>query len=262
MPKATLSNINLYYETIGQGAPLLFIHGLGSSTRDWELQVTHFAEHYQAITVDVRGHGQSDKPPGPYSVPLFAADIAEFLKSIEITSTHVIGLSMGGMIAFQLAVSSPELMRSMVIINSGPELMVRTFKERMMLYQRLLIVRLLGMRKMGQVLASRLFPSPGQEDLRQVFIERWAENDKRAYLDATLGLVNWSVTDQLGFIGCPTLVIAADQDYTPISVKEAYVAKIPQAELVIIQNARHATPVERPKEFNEILMAFLAKEQQ
>lgn len=260
MPKLHVRDIDLYYEINGQGQPLLFIHGVGSSARDWGAQVAFFSQRYQVVTVDVRGHGQSDKPPGPYGIPLFAADTAELIKSLGIAPAHVVGLSLGGMIAFQLTVGTPDLVKSLVIVNSGPEFVIRTFKGYLQVFQRLLIVRLLGMRKMGQVLGKRLFPKPEHEELRQVFVERWAENDKRAYLDSLRAVVGWSVTDRLGTISCPTLVVAADEDYTPVSVKEAYVAEIPQAELVVIPDSRHATPAERPEQFNEVLMAFLSRQ--
>jgi len=259
MPKLHARDIDLYYESTGQGQPLLFIHGLGSSTRDWEPQVPVFAARYRVVTFDVRGHGQSDKPPGPYSVPLFAADTATLIRALDIAPAHVAGISMGGMIAFQLAVDAPELIRSLVIVNAGPEFVVRTIKERLQLLQRLLVVRLLGMRKMGEVLSKRLFLKPEQEELRQTFVERWAENDKRAYRDAMRALVGWSVAEHLGTIDVPTLVIASDEDYTPVALKEAYVAQMPQAELVVIEDARHAVTAERPAQFNQALLAFLTR---
>jgi len=212
------------------------------------------------VVFDVRGHGRSDKPPGPYSVPLFAQDAAALIRALEAAPAHVVGISMGGMIALQLAVDEPALVRSLVVVNSGPELVVRTFRERLMILQRFLIVRLLGMRKMGEVLSQRLFPRPDQAPLRQMFVERWAENDPRAYREAMRALVGWSVADRLGDIRCPTLVIASDQDYTPVSAKEAYVARMPNARLVVIPDAHHAVTVERPEEFNQALLDFLAQQ--
>jgi pimeloyl-ACP methyl ester carboxylesterase len=260
MPKLHIRDIDLYYEVTGQGQPILFIHGLGSSTRDWEQQVLIFSKHYHVVTFDLRGHGKSDKPPGPYSISLFAADTAELIKGLGIAPAHVVGISLGGMIAFQLAVSAPDLVRSLVVVNAAPEFIVRTFKERLQVFQRQFIVRLLGMRKMGEVLSKRLFPRPEQEELRRLFVERWAENDPRAYADAMRAIVGWSVADHLNAIRCPTLAIAADKDYTPVTLKEAYVARMPQAELVVIRDSRHATPVERPEQFNEAVMAFLSKQ--
>jgi pimeloyl-ACP methyl ester carboxylesterase len=129
----------------------------------------------------------------------------------------------------------------------------------MMVWQRVAIVKLLGMRKMGEVLSKRLFVKPEQEDIRRIFVERWAENDQRAYLSAMRALVGWSVAARIGSIPCPTLVIAADQDYSPLSVKEAYTAQIPGARLAVIPDSHHATPVERPQEFNLTLQKFLAE---
>jgi pimeloyl-ACP methyl ester carboxylesterase len=172
----------------------------------------------------------------------------------------VVGISMGGMIAFQLALDHPEMVKSLVIVNSGPEMVARTFKERLAVQQRLWITRLLGMRKMGEVLSQRLFPKPEQEPLRAMLVERWAENDARAWRDSMRAIVGWSVADRLSEIPIPTLVVAADADYTPVAAKQAYVAKMPHAELAVVQDARHALPVERPDEFNAVVAAFLSKQ--
>ena len=259
MPKIRVRDIEMHYKETGQGTPLLLIHGLGSSARDWERQIPYFSKNYRVITYDVRGHGQTDKPAGPYGIPLFAQDTAEFMKILNIESAHVVGISMGGMIALQLAVNAPERIRSLVVVNTGAELIVRSFREFLMVLQRKLIVRLLGMQKMGEILSGRLFPDPEHEELRKIFVEHWAENDPRAYRDSMQALLGWSVTDKLGFIPCPTLIVSADNDYTPVEVKEAIVAKMPNAKLVVIPNSHHAVPVERPEEFNRIVGEFLAE---
>jgi 3-oxoadipate enol-lactonase len=168
---------------------------------------------------------------------------------------------MGGMIGLQLAVDAPELVRSLVIVNSTPEMVVKTIKERMEVWQRTLIVRLLGMRKMGEVIGGRIFPKPEQADIRAIFTERWAENDPHAWLDSFRAIVGWSVSDQLEKITCPVLVVAADQDYTPVSTKEAYVNKLPRGELVVIEDSHHGTPVDQPEAFNQTLRAFLEKQE-
>ena len=260
MPILNLDDIDLYYEIVGKGDPLLFVHGLGSSSRDWEEQVGFFANRYKVIVFDVRGHGKSSKPPGPYSIPLFATDTSKMLKALGVGPAHVVGISMGGMIAFQLAVSQPEMVKSLVIVNSGPEFIVRTFKERMQVWQRFFIVRLLGMRKMGEVLSNRLFPKAEHEELRAVFVGRWAENDARAYREAMRAIIGWSVADQIKDIRCSTLVIAAEGDYTPVAAKKAYVERMARAELVVIEDARHALPAEKPEEFNAAVEEFFVEQ--
>jgi len=189
--------------------------------------------------------------------PRFADDIIAFLNAMKIAPVHLVGISMGGMIAFQIGVTAPKLLKSMVIVNSIPALRIQSPKDYLMVWQRLGIVRLLGMRKMGQFIGDRLFPKPEQTDLREIFTDRWAKNNKKAYLNAMRGLINWDVTEQLHRITCPVLVVAADKDYTPISEKETYTAKLPHAELIVIPDSRHATPVEKPDIFNEIVHTFL-----
>jgi len=259
MSRVQSNNINLFYEVNGKGQPLLFIHGLGSSSRDWELQSAEFSKNYQVITFDLRGHGQSDKPAGPYSLSMFASDAAGLLKSLGVDSAHVVGLSLGGGVAFQLAIDFPAKVKTMTIVNSAPELVVRTFKDRIRIWQRFAIVKLLGMRKMGEVLSKRIFPKDQHAPLRATFIDRWAENDPRAYQEAMRAMVGWSVTDKLGSIKCPSLIISADQDYTPVALKEVYTKLIPNAQLVVIADAHHATPVEQPEKFNAVLWDFLVK---
>ncbi|MCA9958095.1 MAG: alpha/beta fold hydrolase, partial [Anaerolineales bacterium] len=111
MPYQQVGDIQLYYEIHGTGEPVLLLHGLGSSVEDWELQLPLFSQKYQVVVVDVRGHGRSGKPSGPYSVPQFAADITAFIEQLGLAPLHMLGLSMGGMIAFQTAVDRPDLLR-------------------------------------------------------------------------------------------------------------------------------------------------------
>ncbi len=259
MPTLQINNVELYYKIIGQGEPVLFIHGLGSSTRDWQPQVSTFAKHYQVILFDVRGHGQSEKPPGPYSIPLFAKDTALLIEQLKLPPLPVIGISMGGMIAFQLAVDRPDLVNKLVVVNAGPEFAIHTFKERLKIWQRFLVVRLSGMRKIGEILSKRMFIKEDQGNLRKIFVDRWAENDTQPYCDSMKAIVGWSVLDKISEIHCPTLVLASDEDYTPVAEKQAYVKMLPQGELVVIDDARHALPVERPAEFNAALKSFLNK---
>ena len=259
MPTIHVNGADLYYEIHGTGEPVLLIHGLGSSTRDWDPQISELARTFQVVAFDVRGHGRSSKPKQRYSVKLFADDTAALIRQLGIGRAHIVGVSMGGMIAFQLAVDAPDLVRSLVIVNSGPAMPVRTLAQRMMIWTRVAIVRIKGMRRMGEVLAGRLLPKPEHAALRATFIERWAANDPDAYLAALHGLVNWGVMDRLPHITCPVLVLTADQDYTPIAVKRAYTAMMQHAELVIVEDARHFMPIEQPKPFNAALMLFLTR---
>ena len=257
MPNMNLGDIEIYYEMIGQGDPLLLIHGLGSSSQDWEMQLPEFSSHFQVINIDLRGHGRSEKPPGPYSIPLFAEDTARLISELGLESTHILGISLGGMVAFQMALDYPDLVRSLVIVNSVPELIAHNFKDRIDYWKRLLIVRLFGLEKMGQVLAERFFTEPEYEALRQIFVRRWAENYKPSYLASLKAAFGWSVLGRLGEILTPTLVVGADGDYFSNAEKERYTRLMPNAELIIVENSRHALPAEKPAEFNQTVLSFL-----
>ena len=259
MPFLDLPNLKLYYEMTGDGPPLLLIHGLGSSTRDWEKQVELFAREYQVITLDLPGHGRSDKPPGPYSIGMFADDTVALVRELGVAPLHVVGISMGGMVAFELTVRFPELVRSLTVVNSYPEMRVETLREHLQVWRRFLFLELLGMRGTGIMLGRHLFPKPEHRELRKIFANRWAENDKRAYRESLRALLNWDVERHLAEITCPVLVVASDQDYMPLDEKRAYASKIPKAKLIIIEDARHAVTAERPMQFNMILKEFLGE---
>lgn len=258
MPVARIRDIDVYYEVHGEGEPLMLVHGLGSSTEDWAPQVDYFARQYKVVTYDVRGHGRTAKPKAPYSVKQFAEDTAALIQYLGLGATHVMGISMGGMIALQLVADHPSLVRTLTVVNSGPELVLRTWKQRVGIYQRFVIVRLMGMRKMGQVLSTALLPRPEHADARRTFVERWARNEPGAYLRSLRALIGWSVTDRLGAIASPTLVVGADQDYTSVAFKQEYTNAIPTARLVVVPDSRHMLPVERPAEFNAVVGQFLS----
>lgn len=259
MSYLTIGDINIYCEMRGKGEPIVFIHGLGSSTQDWEHQTKFFEKNYAVIAYDQRGHGKTDKPKGPYSVKLFAADAANLIKQLGKGPVHVVGNSLGGMVAFQLVVDYPEVVKSLTIINSGPAVIFPTRRTRIAFFFRGVSVKLFGMRVLSKTLAKNLYPKPEQEHLRKTFIQRWQENDPKAYFESLKVFSNWNLLDRLGEIKCPTLVISADKDYTPVSLKQEYVKLIPNAELVVIPDSRHMTVNEQPEALNQAMAAFLRR---
>lgn len=256
MPYLSVDGTRLYYEETGSGTPLLFIHGLGSSGRDWDSQVDHFADRYRVLRMDLRGHGHSETTPGPYFVPQFSRDVAVLLRKMEAVPAHIVGLSMGGMVAFELAADAPRLVRSLVVTNSVADTRLHTWREVWFYVSRRTAVQLLGMRRVGQMLAKRLFVKPDQEELRRKFVRRWAANDKQAYLWSVDAIMRWSILDRLDRITAPTLLLASDEDYTPVAAKNRLAARLPNATLQVFEDARHALPVEHPEPFNGAVEGF------
>lgn len=259
MPYLSVDGCRLYYEEQGTGVPLLFVHGLGSSGRDWYEQGEYFSDRYRVLRIDLRGHGRSQRSDGPYHVAQFARDVAVILRKLSAAPAHVVGLSMGGMVAFELAASAPRLVRSLVVTNSMADTRLRSWRELWFYVSRRLAVQVLGMRRIGRILARRLFVDPDQEDLRREFVRRWSSNDKQAYLWSMDAIMGWSIGDRLERITAPTLLISSDEDYTPVSAKKRTVARMPNAQLVVIDDARHAVPVERPEAYNALVDGFLER---
>ena len=252
-----INDVDIYYQVAGSGDPLLLLHGLGSSSAAWQLQRESFSPDYKLILVDCRGHGRSGKPPGPYTMSLLADDTIKLLDALDVPAVHVVGLSLGGMIGFQMAVNHPQRLLSLTAVNTGPEVVPRTIKERLAIWQRKLLVNIFSMEQIAQSIGNGLFPEPEQAELRQMFIDGFAANDKAAYKATTGAILGWSVCHRLGEIQCPVLMISSDQDYTPVSAKERYLAEMPDARLVVINNSRHAVPIDQPEAFNATVREFL-----
>jgi pimeloyl-ACP methyl ester carboxylesterase len=260
MPTIRLDDgLSLHFEESGVGEPVLLLHGLGSSGRDWELVAPGLAAHHRVIIPDVRGHGRSDKPEGPYGVPLFARDIATFCERLGLTGVHVVGLSMGGMIGFQLAVDRPELVRSLTIVNSGPDMVPRTLRMRLMFATRVLLLKTLGPRGLARLLAPKLFPKPEQAELRRRVEEAIGANEPGVYQRATRGLIGWSVLERLKEISCPVLVLASDRDYTPLSAKKAYVDLLADARLQVLTDSGHAALMDQPGQLIQAVEGFFVE---
>jgi 3-oxoadipate enol-lactonase len=258
MPKLRIRDVDIFYEVTGRGEPLLFIHGLASSSESWKKQVTMFSEHYRVATFDLRGHGQSCKPSS-YGVEMFVADTTELIKSLKLGPAHVVGHSFGGIVGLQLCIDVPEMVKSLVLVNGYFEGHVRTFRDGFECLKHLALVGLTGRQREKRVVSRPLFPSQGKQQLYPAIIQRLAVNNKRAHARTFLALLSWSAVDKLSTIKCPVLVVASEQDLVPVSVKEAHLAKIPHVELMVIANSRHRVHTEQPEKFNAILMEFLAK---
>jgi len=257
MPRVLLGDLNVYYEVHGEGESLILLHGLGSSTRDWQFQLDDFAAHYQVITLDLRGYGQTDHPPGPYSIRLMSQDVIALVDHLDISSFHLLGYSLGGAVALQFAVDYARRVDKLIVVNSQPSFIPTKWRQKAEYYMRKTVVSAMGVQRLGPVIAKRLFPYHDQQDLRDLVIDRYSQNDAYAYLATLDALVTWSVVPQLSNLHMPTLFIAAEHDYTSVEDKQHYVDQIPNARMVVVENSRHGTPLDQPEVFNGHVLDFL-----
>lgn len=248
---------NLSYSVVGDGEPVVLLHGLGSQGRDWAPQIDALKEHYQVITMDCRGHGESPASQQALSMSDLAADVNEVLQELKIEAANIIGFSLGGMMAFQFAVEFPAKTHSLIVINSGPGPVTPSKHARRIVAFRKLVIRIFGLQFLAKLLARNLFPNESQKPLVGAFLQSISLVDKQTYLSILGAIRDFDVSARLSQIICPVLVITADQDYTPVSSKRAYSEKLADSRLIVIENSRHATPLDQPEVSNQIMLRFL-----
>lgn len=210
--------------------------------------------------MDVRGSGRSrslESPGGPFSIVQFAQDAEALLRHLGVGSAHVVGLSMGGMIAIELALRAPSLVRTLTVVNSGPDGTPSSLGHRVGIAARHLVTHLFGPGGMGVLLAPGLFPRPEMVSQRCVYRAQLRGNDEAAYLATIRAILSWSALDRVGEIAAPALVVASDGDFTPVEARAAYVRRMRQARLTVVRDARHALPMEAPERFDPVLARFL-----
>ena len=251
---------DLYYEEHGAGDPLVLLHGFGSSTQDWELQIPLLSERFRVVVIDFRGFGRSSRDRGPYKVEQFASDTLAVLDHLKIDRFRLLGYSMGGATAFQIGAQVPERIQRLILVNTQPSFLADTMRKRFEVALRKLVVRFMGMDRMARVIAARLFPHEEQQELRDRVIERYSTNSPHVYLGVLSTLPKWSVIEHIGSITAPTLVIAAEHDYTPFSEKEAFIPLMPDARIEMFENSRHGTPFDQHERFNTTVMKFMSEE--
>lgn len=258
MAQVTVNDIEMHYDRIGAGPPLLLLHGLGSSARDWESQIERFRGSHQLIVPDFRGHGRSDRPKGPYSIAGFAEDIARLIEELGVGPMPVVGISLGGMVGFQLAADRPELLTKLIAVNALPAFEMTRVSQKIQVAVRKVITRRLSMEKIGKVLSKRLFTDPDMGEQRSTMVRRWSENDKRAYEETFDAILAWpGVKAEMAQTEVPIVVINSELDYLAPEDKQPYIDAMPTAESVVIADAHHAVPMERPGRFNDVLERLL-----
>lgn len=257
MKYCSVNNIRLFYQDVGNGETIVFLHGLGSNSADWQQQIDYFSQKYRVIAIDCRGHGRSDKPTGKYTIPLFADDMVKLLNQLEIQSFHLVGLSMGGMIAFQIAVDHSQQVKTLTIINSSPAVPYNTLALKITVWSRLVIIKLMGLKKLAKVIGKKLFPLDNQGNLRAQLITSMQMLTKSSYSRSLLSFLGWDVSDKLSLLQMPVLVVAAEHDYTPVELKAEYCKKIKNSKLAVVSDSYHATPSDQPNALNILINSLL-----
>jgi 3-oxoadipate enol-lactonase len=240
-----------------ESVSVTFLHGLGSCCEDWILQLPSVDVDYAVLTVDLPGHGGSSMRGVWPRISNFADDVADLVRTLGLGPTHVVGLSLGGLVAQELALDHPDLVRSLVLVNTFPKIHLRTMRG-FRAHRRLPILLRGDMDALGGWLARELFPGDEMEEVRELAKTRIKSNARSAYVRNLLAVMRFNVSNRLGDIAAPTLVVSGDRDsMVPHELKESLVFGIPNAKIEIVNDSGHATPIDSPDIFNDVLVKFL-----
>ncbi len=262
MPFADLpTGVRLHYlDPNPSGSPaVLLLHGLGATGESWKLQFPPLIDAgMRPIAPSARGFGQSSYPGGKLTIAVFAEDMAALLEKLGTSPAHVVGISMGGTIALQLALSRPDMVRKLVLVSTFAKLHPKGVIGRLYFVIRLIMAYTFGIRAQAGIVARRIFPKPEQESLRQDLIRQVAQANPRAYRGAMMALGQFDVEDLLSTLQVPTLVITGSEDTNiPPENQQPLVERIPGARQVVIQGGGHAVSADSPEAFNQVILEFL-----
>jgi len=260
MPTTKLSKVHLYYEVtnfapLEQEHPaLLFVHGLNSSHEHWFNQVPVFARGRQVITVDLRGHGASSAPPEGYSAQDHAADIIELLDQLEYENVTVVGASLGGCIAQQIADRIPDRVKAIVPVGSCAQVPPELNRAEM-----LPMIEQMGFKNfLAQMLPAATFSPDVSPQLIQFVLGIAAAASDETIKARTLGGLVYDDMDAARRISCPALIVVGENDKTtPRSCSETLRELIPNSSLSVVPSCGHLPHLEAPQIFNAILERFL-----
>jgi 3-oxoadipate enol-lactonase len=259
----------IYYEISGKGRPLILLHGYALNSKMWALQKPIFEQNYQLVLIDLRGFGQSSCGDR-WSGDVLAGDVAGIIVGLDLHSAAILGFSMGGPIAYRIALQMPERISSLmfassILPSSGKEQKANQIKS----YKREIEI-LTGEGLEGWIAKTNLRTGPLVENLFKLkpgLIDFWNEilaNNNPDYLKAMLNArgqvsskTNWR--ERMAEIVQPTLIIAGALDSRFLDAADYLHRNISRSKLWIIEDAGHMVNLEKPEEFNQAVIEFLGQ---
>ena len=262
MPEIKVGDNILYCDTEGTGPPLVMIRGLGSNADHWYAQVPAFAREFQVVTFDNRGVARSSDPGGDFTISMMVEDTIGVMDALGIERAHILGLSMGGMIAQEIAINHPERVMGLVLVatHCGGAQYVKASKEVELIFKEMIYVA----SEESKIKASAaLFDSETLKKHAEI-VQEYAKISLEYPASALILTKQWEAVsqhdtyDRLERIGAPTLVLTGASDVlVPPENSRILAAKIPDSELTIIPGGGHQVLVEQPDLSNNAILRFL-----
>lgn len=264
MPIIRVNGAGLYYEEHGSGPETIFFaHGLLWSCRMFDKQVDVLKERYRCVAFDFRGQGQSEVTRDGYDMETLYEDAAALIEKLGGAPCHFLGLSMGGFIALRLAARRPELIRSLMLLETSAD---PEPSENIPKYKQLnLVARWIGLgpvvdRVMPIMFGQKFLTDPARAGERNLWRQRMGSNHRIGVTRATTGVITRKgVYDEIGKIRVPALIIVGDQDVatTPDRAQRLHEG-VPGSKLVTIPGAGHTSTVEEAAAVNAAITDFLS----
>ena len=272
MPTLSINGAQIYYEDSApnqdnlpqdqQKPVLLFAHGLLWGTHLYDKQVEHFKSSYRCIAFDFRGQGKSEVTKSGYDMDSLAEDAIALLEALEISKCHLVGLSMGGYVAQRVALKRPDLLHSLILLDTGAE---AENPEKKADYKKMLrAIHWLGMKRISKKVMPIMFGETFLNDKSRkqeykTWLEHLRQNNKKGAMRATAGVIERDgILSRLPDINLPTLIVVGDEDKpTPYEEAQKMHFAIKGSKLAVIKQAGHSTPVEQPERLNQVMSTFL-----
>lgn len=247
------------YERNGCSDTILLLHGLGSAAVDWSMQTAVLARHYHVAAFDFPGHGDSEPVPRRTSIRDLSRRVLGTAGHLDLEPGILVGHSLGGLVALQMALEAPGMFQALVLVNAVPRMTFSRHAARQAA-GRLPDVLMNRMDSLAGFVASEHFPGPDQDLLRRMAVRRIRSADRNTYLHLIRAIARFDVRSRLEEISVPVLVVSGTEDRVFSDRDKRILAdRIPNAEWVEMQGSGHASPQDSPELFNEILCSFLER---
>lgn len=262
MPTMEVNGIHIYYEMHGEGDPLILIMGLRRNAEWWYRQIPDLSKNFKLLIFDNRGAGRSDKPKIDYSIRLFADDTAELMKSLDIAKAHVLGVSMGGYVAQELAINYPEMVRSLVLgcTGAGGQSAVMMSSDRLKKFTDIdgLSPEEILKKDMDIYFSDQFVKEHPEEIKKFIEISLRYYQPPDAFERQFAACLKHDTLHRLGRITVPTLIMSGDDDFL-VPPENSRILKnlIPHAKLIFLEGKRHCFFIEEAERFNQEVVSFL-----
>jgi 3-oxoadipate enol-lactonase len=262
MPFVENQSAEIYWDEQGSGEPLLLIEGLSYPSYMWNRTRPFLAQSFRTIAFDNRGIGQSDVPPGVYSIALMASDAAAVLDAAGVASAHVYGVSMGGMIAQEFALQYPQRVRSLILgcTNAGGPHAVRAEPQVLEILTRQGMTPEESKEAMIPFIYDAATPRERIDEDMAIRM-KWYPTPQ-GYMGQLQGIIQWEAYSRIAQIAAPTLIIHGETDrLIPVANAQLIADRIPGAKLTLIPRASHIFETDQPGVAIRSVTEFLAAQQ-